>query len=89
MNSTTTKNGKKTALITGANAGIGKEIARQFAAGGEFSKVYLACRNKDKALAAKQDLEQVTGKRVFEIIIMDVSKPATVRAAVSSLDRCD
>ena len=75
-----------TALITGANAGIGKEIARQFAAGGEFSKVYLACRNKDKALAAKKDLEQVTKKTIFEIIIMDVTKPASVRAAVSSLD---
>jgi NAD(P)-dependent dehydrogenase (short-subunit alcohol dehydrogenase family) len=87
MNSTTTQNGKKTALITGANAGIGKEISRQLAAGGEFSKVYLACRNKDKALAAKRDLEQVTGKMVFEIIIMDVSKPASVRAAVSSLDQ--
>jgi len=87
MNSTTTQNGKKTALVTGANAGIGKEVARQLAAGGEFSKVYLACRNKDKALAAKQDLEQVTGKMVFEIIIMDVSKPASVRTAVSSLDQ--
>jgi NAD(P)-dependent dehydrogenase (short-subunit alcohol dehydrogenase family) len=86
MNTTTTQNGKQTVLITGANAGLGKEIARQFAAGGEFSKVYLACRNKDKALAAKKDLEQVTGKMVFEIIIMDVSKPAAVRAAVSSLD---
>jgi NAD(P)-dependent dehydrogenase (short-subunit alcohol dehydrogenase family) len=87
MNSTTTNNGKQTALITGANAGIGKEIARQLAAGGEFSKVYLACRNKDKALAAKRDLEQVTGKMVFDITIMDVSKPDAVRAAVSSLDR--
>jgi NAD(P)-dependent dehydrogenase (short-subunit alcohol dehydrogenase family) len=87
MNSTTTHSGNKTALITGANAGLGKEIARQFAAGGEFSKVYLACRNKDKALAAKKDLEQVTGKRVFEIIIMDVTKPASVRAAVSSLNQ--
>ena len=87
MNSTTTQNENKTALITGANAGIGKEIARQFAAGTEFSKVYLACRNKDKALAAKKDLEQVTGKSVFEIIIMDVTKPASVRAAVSSLDQ--
>jgi NAD(P)-dependent dehydrogenase (short-subunit alcohol dehydrogenase family) len=87
MKATTIQNGKKTALITGANAGIGKEIARQFAVGEEFSKVYLACRNKDKALAAKKDLEQVTGKMVFEIIIMDVSRPATVRAAVSTLDQ--
>jgi short-subunit dehydrogenase len=86
MNSTTAQNEGKVALITCANAGIGQEIARQLAVGGEFGKVYLACRNKDKALAAKKDLEQVTGKMVFEIIMMDVSKPAAVRAAVSSLD---
>ena len=86
MNAMTTKNGKQSALITGANVGLGKEIARQLAVGGEFSKVYLACRNKDKALAAKKDLEEVTGKMIFEIIIMDLSKPAGVRAAVSSLD---
>jgi NAD(P)-dependent dehydrogenase (short-subunit alcohol dehydrogenase family) len=87
MTPTANKNGKKIALITGANAGLGREIARQFAAGGEFGKVYLACRNKEKALAAKKDLEQATGKRVFEIIIMDVSKPASVRAAAASLDQ--
>jgi NAD(P)-dependent dehydrogenase (short-subunit alcohol dehydrogenase family) len=89
MSSTTSKNGKKTALITGANAGIGKEIARQLAVGGEFSKVYLACRNNDKAFAAKKDLEQATGtgETAFEIILMDVTKPAAVRAAVSSLDQ--
>jgi NAD(P)-dependent dehydrogenase (short-subunit alcohol dehydrogenase family) len=86
MNSTTRQNATKTALITGANAGIGKEIARQLATGGEFSRVYLACRNEDKALVAKKDLEQVTGNMAFEIIIMDVSKPAAVRAAVSSLN---
>jgi NAD(P)-dependent dehydrogenase (short-subunit alcohol dehydrogenase family) len=86
MNSTATQNGNKTALITGANAGIGKEIARQFAAGAEFSKVYLACRNKGKALAAKKDLERFTGKMIFEIIIMDISKPASVRAAVYCLE---
>ena len=77
----------KLALITGANVGLGKEIARQLAASGDYSKVYLACRNIDKALVAKKDLEDVTGKKVFEIIIMDVSKPASVRAAVSSLDQ--
>ena len=86
MNSTTRQNAVKTALITGANAGLGKEIARQLAVGGEFSKIYLACRNKEKALAAKEDLEQGTGRMVFEIIIMDVSNPAAVRAAVSCLN---
>ena len=35
----------KTALITGANAGIGKEVARQLALRPEFARIYLACRN--------------------------------------------
>jgi NAD(P)-dependent dehydrogenase (short-subunit alcohol dehydrogenase family) len=37
---------RKTALITGANAGIGKEVARQLALRPEMRRIYLACRNK-------------------------------------------
>jgi NAD(P)-dependent dehydrogenase (short-subunit alcohol dehydrogenase family) len=42
----------KTALITGANVGIGKEVARQLALRPEFTRIYLACRNKDRATTA-------------------------------------
>jgi NAD(P)-dependent dehydrogenase (short-subunit alcohol dehydrogenase family) len=35
----------KTALITGANVGIGREVARQLALRPEFVRIYLACRN--------------------------------------------
>ena len=50
-----------------------------------IEKIYLACRNLEKAEAAKAALEAETGKHLFEIIVMDVSKPATVRAAVAQL----
>jgi len=43
----------KVALITGANAGIGKEVARQLGALETAEKIYLACRNEEKATAAK------------------------------------
>ena len=33
----------KTALITGANAGIGKEVARQLASRPETARIFLAC----------------------------------------------
>ena len=37
----------KTALVTGANAGLGKECCRQLALLDGIEKVYLGCRNKD------------------------------------------
>jgi len=75
----------KVALITGANGGIGKEVARQLALSGAYRTIYLACRNRSKATVAKRDLETGTGKAIFEIVIMDVSDPSSVRAALSSL----
>jgi NAD(P)-dependent dehydrogenase (short-subunit alcohol dehydrogenase family) len=76
----------KAALITGANAGLGKEIARQLASRPEFAQIYMACRNRDKATAAKADLETATGRRIFEIVVMDVSDPGSVRAGLAGVD---
>ena len=75
----------KTIMITGANGGIGKDTARQFALIKETEKIYLACRNENKAKAAKQSLEETTGRSIFEIVIMDVSNPESVKEAVSIL----
>ena len=75
----------ETIIITGANAGLGKDAARQLALKEETKKIYLACRNKNKAEVAKADLEKITGRSVFEIMIVDVSKPESVRSAVANL----
>ena len=72
-------------LITGANIGIGKEAARQLALKKETKKVILFCRNQAKAEAAKKDLEEKTGKKIFEIIIADVSDANSVRKAVEKI----
>ena len=78
----------KTALITGANVGLGKEIARQLALRPEFARIYLACRNRDRATTAKAELEAATGRRIFDIVLMDVADPGSVRAAwPASMDR--
>src|SRR5271154_402771 len=76
----------KTVLITGANVGIGNDIARQLALRPEFAHVYLACRNRDKAIAARTELEAETGRRIFDIVRMDVSDPGSVRAGLAGID---
>jgi NAD(P)-dependent dehydrogenase (short-subunit alcohol dehydrogenase family) len=76
----------RVALITGANAGIGKECARQLGLSGAYGKIILACRNESRAQLAKKELEAATGRTIFAITILDVSDPASVRTALASMD---
>src|SRR6201993_2718495 len=76
----------KTVLITGANAGLGKEVARQLALRPEIARIYLACRNHDRATQAQADLEAATDRNIFDIILMDVADLASVRAGVVAID---
>jgi len=76
----------QTVLITGANAGLGREAARQLALQSGIEKIYLGCRNEAKAIAAKLALEAETGRKIFEIILIDVSDPKSVRAAVTAMN---
>jgi NAD(P)-dependent dehydrogenase (short-subunit alcohol dehydrogenase family) len=77
---------EKTVLITGANVGLGKEIARQLALRPEIGRIYMACRSRERANAAKADLEAATGRRIFDIALMDVSDPDSVRAGLASVN---
>ena len=72
-------------LITGANAGLGREAAAQLALHKGIEKIYLGCRNEAKAQAARTALKAETGRDIFEIVLIDVSDPASVRAAVGRL----
>ena len=73
-------------LITGANSGLGFEAARQFALRDGVSKITLACRNKTKAEDALQNLEALTGRNIFEVLIVDVGDLESCRKAAENLN---
>jgi NAD(P)-dependent dehydrogenase (short-subunit alcohol dehydrogenase family) len=51
-----------------------------------MARIYLACRNRDRASEAKAELEAKTGRNIFEIILMDVADPGSVRAALAGIN---
>jgi NAD(P)-dependent dehydrogenase (short-subunit alcohol dehydrogenase family) len=67
------------ALVTGANRGIGREVARQLAERGY--EVLLSARHGEKASAAAQELADSTGGSV-RALTLDVSDPSSIEAAV-------
>ncbi len=69
-------------VITGANSGIGFEAARMLAEAG--ANVTIACRNKDKAEAAKKQLEK-TAKGKVEVISLDLASMTSIRSAAEEL----
>ncbi|HEY8915639.1 MAG TPA: SDR family oxidoreductase [Chitinophaga sp.] len=70
----------KTALVTGANKGIGFEAAKQLAQNGFF--VYLGSRNPESGLLAVKKL-RAEGINSIEAVQLDVTDQASVNAAAA------
>ena len=75
----------KTVLITGANAGLGKETAKQLANHPNIDRIVLGCRNLIKARQAKQELTIATGRDIFDILHIDVADMNSVKMAAEAL----
>jgi NAD(P)-dependent dehydrogenase (short-subunit alcohol dehydrogenase family) len=71
----------KTAFVTGANKGIGFEVARQLAASG--IKVFLGARDPEKGRAAVEKLRH--HNLDAEFVQVDVSSEASITAAVAHI----
>ncbi len=72
----------KSALVTGANKGIGLEVAKLLAQHGFF--VYLGSRNLESGEVAVQQLK-ATGLANLEAVQLDVTSPESIRAARAAI----
>lgn len=71
----------KTALVTGANTGLGKAIAIQLAQRGAF--VYMACRSGHPE--AGEDVKRASGSELVEMLRVDLSNLESARALCDQL----
>lgn len=69
---------ERTAIVTGANTGIGLETARMLAGAG--ATVILACRNLEKAAIASHEIRKTHPKAQLEISRLDLADLSSVRA---------
>jgi NAD(P)-dependent dehydrogenase (short-subunit alcohol dehydrogenase family) len=69
----------RTAVVTGANGGLGLETSRALAAAG--AHVVMAARNQDKAAGAVADIHGSVPEASLEVVVLDLGSLASVRDA--------
>lgn len=74
----------KTALVTGANKGIGLEVVRQLAQNGFF--VYLGCRNPESGMAAVEKLK-ADGIGNIEAVQLEVTNQESINTARETIGK--
>ncbi len=83
---TETNFSQRSALVTGANSGLGFEAARQLAELG-YGSIVLACRTGQKADTARAQLVEAAGVDPFSTLEVDVADIASSEAAATELTR--
>ena len=73
----------RTALVTGANSGIGFHTARELAAHG--ARVLMACRNPERANDALMRIKSTGPRGSVELVSLDLTSLASVTAAAEGL----
>lgn len=72
-------------LVTGASAGIGKEIARGLAQRG--GTVILAVRSAERGAAAQQEIIESTKNRDVHVMLVDLASQRSIREFALEFDR--
>ncbi len=73
----------RTCVVTGANTGIGYEIALGIARTG--AHVILACRDEVRAEDARRRIAELTGNHNLETLLVDLSSRASIHDATAQL----
>ena len=77
----------KTAVVTGANSGIGFEAARVLAAAG--ARVFLACRSSERGTAAVGRIQTVRPQGEVQLVKLDLASLNSVSKCAEELaERC-
>lgn len=85
MNTKTINIANKNVVITGANSGIGFQVALQLASQG--ANIIMACRSLDKAKRAQHELlAKVPGANI-SILTVDVSEPESIAAFAQHFEK--
>lgn len=79
-----TDTNKRTALVTGASAGIGRAFAQQLA--GRGYDLVLTARRRDRLEAVKRAIESDRGVRV-DVVVADLAVPGAPRALYDEVSR--
>ncbi|UOR13333.1 SDR family NAD(P)-dependent oxidoreductase [Halobacillus amylolyticus] len=75
----------KNVLITGAGTGLGRALAHQYSKNGY--RVYLSGRTERKLLIVRNEIRQAGGES--EVLICDVTEPASVTEAIKQFEQLD
>jgi NAD(P)-dependent dehydrogenase (short-subunit alcohol dehydrogenase family) len=75
---------RRTAVVTGANGGLGLETARALAGAG--ARVVMAARNQDKAAVAVEDIRGDAPEASLEVVALDLGSQASVREAAEGIN---
>ena len=77
---TTDEMSGKVAMVTGANAGMGKEISLGMARRG--ATLVMVCRDAKRGEAARSDVQDQTGNPNVELLVADLSSQQSIRQGV-------
>ncbi|KAI9334508.1 hypothetical protein DFJ73DRAFT_852950 [Zopfochytrium polystomum] len=74
----------KTAIVTGANAGLGKVVALELAKKG--ATVHMVCRDPTRGKAARDEIAEASNNANVICDIVDVSRPKEIKEYVARLE---